>query len=295
MFYDVCQKTMGLLQMKAFQDRLRLVPLIGLTVSLSVIASGYNHSAFSVESGSRTALTGSVQENIYMQDDLYHGVVSEAANGLPIDGARILVPDAGIQTVSARDGSFVLPPLPSDPMIVNVLKPGFAPESLTLSAHASQNAPLHVRLREEHRVIVIDDRLRHLGDNSFSPNSAGAGKFRHASEGVVLAFQFHLNGLQPSSQPVLQIGSIIGLDTRQAHLLNQNNIPYTSSPMVVRLNGTEIAYLQINGDHQRIEIPPGKLATNGLNTLEIEAGYHTPGGVRIDYDDFELMNLQLEL
>lgn len=276
-------------------SRQRTLCSLGLAAVLSGIALELPVLAF--DAVTHETLTGNVQHDVYTytQAPHYQGTVMDATSGLPIPHAQVHVPQAGLQTMADAQGRFTLPALARDPMIVNVTKAGYAPESRTLQAHASFSEPFKIYLRDARRVLILDNQIRHLGDNSYSPHSAGVGQFRRRSEGVALAYRFSLNTEDLSRDPILQIGSIIGLDTRMAQALRQNNIPYASSPMIIRLNGEEIAALHINGDGQRVPLPAHKLRPRGENVLVIETGYHTPGGTRIDYDDFEYMNLQLEL
>jgi hypothetical protein len=145
-------------------------------------------------------------------------------------------------------------------------------------------------------MLLLDGELHHLGDNQYSPISAAAGQFKKDAEGAVFTCTFSLKGLSLDSDTLtLDIGSIIGLDTTMAHALHQSLAPHESSPIVIKVNGQKLAYISKNGEHQRIPIPKQNLNANGLNLLEIEAGYHVPNGTRVDYDDLELMNLILQL
>lgn len=237
-------------------------------------------------------LTGSVQTDAYLPAG--DGEVRHAGHGGPVSGARVSIPALGYQTTTDAEGRFDLPEtLPNRPVILSIAKPGFAPESRTLVG--TPDGRLRIQIREQVRMVIIDQQLRHLGDGRYAEASAGAGQFRGEVQGATLVFPFTLQN-QPVSGPItLTIGTVIGLDTPQAHAVSGNPLPYASSPTIVRLNGAEIAYLHHNGDGQRIPVPASRLNPRGVNYLEVEAGYHTPGGTRIDYDDLELMHLSLEL
>lgn len=252
--------------------------------------------AVSAEGQARPMLTGGIQKDAILPAPT--GTVTSSRTGLPISGAMVSIPDSGLYAQTGQDGTFDFPEggLGDKPVIINVTKPGYAPESRMLVAQAQHQGPLQIQIREQYQVLVIDDKLRHLGDNSYSPYSSGAGNFQKGSEGAVMTYSFVLKGRQPSSnKSILQIGTIIGMDTSEAHALKQSAVPFASTPVIIRLNGTEIGHLNVNGDHQRIQVATSQLNLNGINVLEIEAGYQIRKDTRIDYDDLEIMNVQLEL
>lgn len=222
------------------------------------------------------------------------GVIVQAGSHQPLSGVSVSVPALGFSTGSGADGRFELPQLPDKPTIVAFSHQGYAPLTATLDAD-SQRRPLRFELQALQNTVVIDDQIRHLGDNSYSPASAGAANFRRASEGPGFIRQFILPpGSQPGKAAVLQIGSVIGLDTLQAHALGQSAFHRASTPMQVRLNGRPVGEIAANGDQQRLMIPAGVL-TGGVNTVEVRTGYESPDGTSIDYDDMELMLLTLRL
>ena len=236
-----------------------------------------------------SAQTASVRESFPT------GMITDAESGQPLSGVTVWVPDWQYSTQTRPDGSFTLPARPvSKPLIVSVGKTGYAPASATLDGdRLSGSGPFQLSLqREAGHVVVLDNQIHHLGDGSYAPDSAGAARFEAASEGPVLTRQFRLhNGATPRD---LCIGSISGLDTMAAHTAGQSNFHRASSPMTVYLNGQPIGQIALNGDGERIPLPPNLLIGNGVNTIEIRTGYQTPNG-RIDYDDMELMMLTLEL
>ncbi len=241
-------------------------------------------------------LSGGVQQDVYLAPGSSSGFVVADDSGQPVGGATVSVPDLGIRTQTGPDGSFSFHGLPvGRRLILNVSKPGYRPENAILETDPSLNRPLRVAIEKSGGVLIIDDGLHHLGDNNYSPYSAAAGQFRKQAVGPVLVRRFRLNGMQPGPRPVLQVGVVMGLDTLQAHMAGQSNANAASSPVIVRLNGHDIAYITVNGLRQQIPVPPGLLRPHGDNLLEVKTGYHLPDGVRIDYDDMELMNLILIL
>lgn len=241
-------------------------------------------------------LNGGVTQEIYLAPGSSNGYVVAGSDHQPVHGATVSVPDLGIQTTTGVDGSFSFRGLPQGKrLIMNVSKVGFLPENAVLETDPSLNRPLEITLREVGATLIIDPNLHHLGDNSYSPYSAAAGQFRKQASGATLARRFRLSEIPQGSRPLLQIGVIMGLDTLQAHRAGQSSANAFSSPVKVRMNGYDIGYLTVNGLKQQVPIPPALLRPNGDNLLEVEAGHHRPDGVRIDYDDMELMNLILIL
>ena len=223
-------------------------------------------------------------------------MVRDTVTGQPLSGVTVWVPEWQTSTTTRDDGSFNLAGRPGGKsVIVSIQKPGYTPGSATLdSDRIGSGAPLQLGLlKGDSRTVVLDNNLRHLGDGSYAPNSAGASQFRGANTGPTLRRQFALHaGALPKT---LYIGSVVGLDTAMAQQAGQSHFHKTASPVSVLINGQLIGYVGLNGDGHRLQIPPQALVSNGLNTLEIQTGYQYPDGRRIDYDDIELMLLTLEL
>ena len=94
--------------------------------------------------------------------------------------------------------------------------------------------------------------------------------------------------------PIL-IGSIIGVDTKMAKSMGQNNISFAyASPPEIYINGNKIAEIQLNGDGQRFKIPNHLVKANQLNEITIKTGRNLMQNAYIDYDDIEFMNLYIE-
>ena len=224
---------------------------------------------------------------------LVAGQVRSMTSGMGLGEVQVSIPQIAFEETSNAKGDFRLPKLPDKPTIVRFAKPGFVPKTLTLDADwQADGRKLLVSLREIHNTIVLDQEIRHLGDNSFSPVSAGAQKFQRQAGSPKLVRQF----ITPEGNgPVyLEIGSVIGLDTQAAHTLGQSAFHRTSSPMTVKVNGQLLSNIGANGDAQRIVVPRQLLLAGNLNVLEIQTGYQVPDGTYIDYDDMELMLLTLE-
>ena len=78
--------------------------------------------------------------------------------------------------------------------------------------------------------------------------------------------------------------------------LGQNNLRNaSSSPMEIFINNEKIGELKINGDNQKIPIPPNLLRKMASNTLTIKTGMNKSTTTNTDYDDVELMNLFVDI
>jgi hypothetical protein len=252
------------------------------------------------QQNSPPVLQGNVREAVYSSPvkpvslspaSLPSGFVTQARDNQAMAGVSVQVPSMNYKTVTGKDGSFQLPPLSGKPVIAGFAKQGYVPQTVTLDQDSQ--TPLVISLRELHQTLVLDNEIRHLGDNSYSPVSAGAEKFRRSAEGVKLVRKFTLNH-PVTNQAWLEIGSVIGLDTAAAHQLGQSGFHRVSSPMLVKLNGKLVTEINANGDGLRIPVTPQMLNMQGANTLEIVTGYQMPDGAYVDYDDIELMLLTLD-
>ncbi len=235
-------------------------------------------------------LKGRVEQTAKPVSDKLQGQVIDAKTGQPLAGAQVSLPDQGFSMKTNANGEYEIPRFfGQKPVIMSVQKPGYFPFSVSISKDAPPK--FTIRLQKQAQGIVLDTQLRHLGDGSFSPFSSAAAEFRKPPDGPAMRYQFSLDGVALSNSPCLKIGSIIGLDTAMAHYLSGNHIGVNASPLLVKLNGNLIARVQVNGDDQKIMLPKDLLHLQGVNTLEIEAGFHYPEPGRIDYDDMEMMHL----
>ncbi len=233
-------------------------------------------------------------------ENAFEGLVVSAENGQALGEVRISIPAIGYQAYTGSDGRFELPPLPQTPVIVAFERRGYVPKSLTLNSARLAQAPKRVVLHQSRNTLVLDTEIRHLGDNSYSPASSGANRFRQGNtEGPVLRRQFSLQHLPisalSSNPAVLEIGSVIGLDTVAAHQQGQSRFHRASTPMQIRLNGQVIGLVETNGDALRFPVHPDLLNYQGVNTLEIATGVKISNENTPDYDDMELMLLTLKL
>ena len=137
--------------------------------------------------------------------------------------------------------------------------------------------------------------MHHLGDNSYSRLSANAGEFQEESAGPFYTQKFMLRNINIHKPAYLVIGSIIGIDTLMARTMGQNMNPNAySSPPEVYFNGNKIAEIQINGDGQKIKLPPSLIKKNRINEITIKTGRNLMQTSYVDYDDIEFMNLIIE-
>ena len=101
--------------------------------------------------------------------------------------------------------------------------------------------------------ISLDSDIMHLGDNSFSHNSANASDFRLKSVGPYYSKDFIMTANAKRSTNYLVIGSIVGLDTKLAKSMGQNRIRggAYSSPAEIYFNGRKIGELHVNGERAK--------------------------------------------
>lgn len=217
--------------------------------------------------------------------------VTESSN--PVSGAQVSIPSYDFSTITTSNGKFEIPKNFSPPYVLTVKKAGYEPFSLTVT---SLSKPLKIEIsKNSPNKLVIEDNTYHLGDNSFSENSANAGDFRTKSMGTSYTKPFSIKPIRANQKVFLKIGSIIGLDTKEARRLGQNSISFAySSPARVLLNSTPIAQLKINGDNQKIKLPNSLLLPNAKNTITIISGTNQQQSSYEDYDDFEFSNLIIE-
>jgi hypothetical protein len=222
--------------------------------------------------------------------------VTDAQTGKPIDFARITIPQENYRTYSDANGKFELKAIKIEqPTILNVEKEGYRPFSITITNNESLQNPMKIEIaKNEAADISIESKILHLGDDTFSKNSANASDFRLKSIGPYYSRDFIMTDNAKRSTNYLVIGSIVGLDTKLAKAMGQNHIKTAySSPTEVYFNGNLIGELQINGDNQRIKIPNSLIKANTANQITIKTGQNTMQSDHIDYDDIEIMNLSI--
>jgi len=221
--------------------------------------------------------------------------VVDSQNGMPVSSAKINIPAKNYQTTTDENGRFQLQADINAPTIMSIEKEGYRPFSLTMDKYA-MSKPIVIGIEKSTPAdIFIEQDLLHLGDNNFSETSANASEFRAFSKGPIYKKIFNIPQLKLAQSAYLIIGSVIGIDTKMAIDLGQSKVQTTySSPPEIFLNGSKIADLKINGDHQEIKLPANLIKTNN-NEIMIKTGQNVFQQNYVDYDDIELMNLSIEV
>ena len=218
---------------------------------------------------------------------------SKTGEGIP--HAKVAVPALKFVTITDDEGKFNLNAEIKAPAILSVQKDGYKPFSLTVSEMGKK--PLIIGIEKSTvKDIVVETDMIHLGDNSYSENSANAGDFTMKSAGANYTKDFTIPLLQNGQNAILIIGSIIGIDTLTARSAGQSHVRTAyASPPEIWCNGNKICEININGDNQQITIPKGILKQNGRNSITIRAGKNLMQTAYIDYDDIEFTNLSIEV
>ncbi len=221
--------------------------------------------------------------------------IIDKATGKGIGGAKITLPKQQYQTKTDRYGYFELDTAIDGTSIMSVQKEHYKPYTMTIDKK-TLSSPLVVGIEKSSGFdISIDSNMHHLGDGTFSELSANSGEFRSESAGPFFTKEFILKNINFSKPVYLVIGSIIGIDTLTARSMGQNKNPNSyASPPEVYFNGNKIAEIQINGDGQKIKIPPSLIKKNQRNEVTVKTGRNLMQTAYIDYDDIEFMNLLIE-
>ena len=180
-------------------------------------------------------------------------------------------------------------------LILTVKKDRYKPFSMTVN-EKTFDKPIEVSIEKSNaHDISIDSDMYHLGDGSYSDNSANAGEFHSSATGPFYTKKFNLRNINLKTPVYLVIGSIIGIDTLMARTMGQNRSPNAyASPPEVYFNGNKIAEIQINGDGQKIKLPANLIHRNGQNEVTIKTGRNLMQTSYVDYDDIEFMNIMIE-
>ena len=215
--------------------------------------------------------------------------------GVGVDGARVTLPKQRYSTYTDSNGYFELNTQIDGTSILSVEKKDYKPFSVTVTDQ-TLSKPIVVGIEKTNaNDLVVDSNMYHLGDNSYSDLSANAGEFRTASIGPFYTKRFILKNVKFDKPIFLVIGSIIGIDSAMARSIGQNRILTAySSPPEVYFNGNLISEIQINGDGQKIKIPPALIRKNQVNEVTIKTGQNLMQTSHVDFDDIELMNLFVE-
>ena len=255
-------------------------------------------------------------------DSAYSGQVIDQQTGQPLSNVEVAVPGAGIAVRTDAQGRFQLPQDVPNDQILTVRVENYLPYSQTTDQRPS--SPMQVQLERLNptTTLILESDVVRLGDNQYSQQSAAAGQFQLPAQGIELTRSFTLNR-SPSQPPVLQIGSLIGLDTAEAYRAGQSRIPSADmSPLEVIVNGTQVQTVALGGNAIRIPLPLS-VVRSGLNTVvlrtgrtrQVAQGGGVPvsipifggnlrvnvnvgggqGGSWVDHDDIQLANVVVEL
>ena len=210
--------------------------------------------------------------------------VIDARTKQGVDFAKITIPQKKFRTYTDGNGNFELQNIQiSQPTILNVEKEGYRPFSLTINNGESLNSPMKIELaKSEPADISLDTQILHLGDDSFSINSANASDFKLKSAGPYYSKDFIMTQNAKRSTNYLVIGSILGIDTKLAKSMGQ-----------IFFNGRKIGEIKVNGDGQRVKIPNSLIKAESPNQITIKTGQNMIPSDHIDYDDIEVLNLSI--
>jgi CarboxypepD_reg-like domain/Dockerin type I domain len=253
-------------------------------------------------------------------DSAYSGQVIDQKTGEPIPNVEIEVPEDGIKVKTDDFGRFSLPKSVGSQRILTARAQNYAPFSVTV---ARQEQKFDVQLKQlSSQLVVLTDQVHHLGDDRFSKDySANATQFRIPAQGSSFKKTFDIDRI-PDQDPVLRIGSLIGVDTPESVRAGQSRLllqaTFQGSPEAafrVYLNGNLAQRILLNGDGLEVPLPRWMLQ-QGANTIEIITAQAYGGGGQsilsvsgtsgiftisqggtgfVDYDDIEFANLVLEL
>lgn len=221
--------------------------------------------------------------------------VYDAYTNYPIPNAKVKIPSKNYITHTDEEGAFVLGTTINAPTIMSIEKAGYKPFSMTLNTN--EKAPIIVGIEKSTpNDIVVETSIIHLGDNSFSENSANASEFTLGADGAFYSKNFEFKTLNNFQNVILSIGSIIGIDTLEAQKMGQSRVRTSySSPPEIFCNGSKIAEIKINADNQKIDIPSALLFGKNILNITIKTGRNLTKRSDIDYDDIEFTNLLLEI
>ena len=235
-------------------------------------------------------ITGEVSKNTTKTNRIY-----DIENNLPLEGVIIKIPSKHYKTKTDKNGTFELNTQINSPAIMALEKNGYKPYSLTLGTNTNNTLNIGIE-KTTPKDIIIETDMIHIGDNSFSENSANASEFSLNSVGAFYSKDFSIKKIKPEEEVFVKIGSIIGIDTIEAQRMGQSHVKtaYSSSPELF-FNGNKIAEIKINGDNQKIKIPDGLIRLNQNNNITIKTGKNLYKQTDIDFDDIEFTNLLLEI
>jgi hypothetical protein len=222
-----------------------------------------------------------------------HSVVDKHT-GEPLAGAKISLPKHNYSTRTNSTGGFDLVQL-KDQALLSVEKDGYRMYCATIDGTTTLT-PMVLGVEKSNAAdIHLESDLIHLGDDSFSNNSANSGEFRAKSAGAFYTKSFRMGAETLARTNHLVIGSIVGIDTLMARSMGQNRIihSYASAPEVY-FNGNKIGEVHLNGDNQRIKLPNNLIRPDKMNEITLKAGKNLMQTAYVDYDDIEFMNLSVQ-
>lgn len=221
-------------------------------------------------------------------------VILDANTNLPVQNVKISMPQKNFTTYTDANGAFNLSAKVNSPTILAVEKEGYRPYSITVDKSVIDK-PIVISIEKSGADdIVVTSGWYHLGDNSFSTNSANCSEFHGEAQGNFYTKTFNIASTAMASKYILIIGSIIGIDSLMAQKMGQNRVKVAySSPPEIYLNGIKIANIELNGDGQRFELPNNLIRKGMDNELMIKTGRNMSQINHIDYDDIEFMNLSV--
>ena len=247
---------------------------------------------FSIIISAHAAVKGGIQKNEELKD---FNQIIDAKTGQGIPNAKVSAPALKFVTITDEDGRFDLNAKINAPTILSVQKDGYKPFSLTINELGKKPLIIGIEKNVQGNISIETDMI-HLGDNSYSMNSANASDFAAKAEGAFYSKDFTIPKLKSNETVKLTIGSIIGIDTLLAINSGQSNVKTTyASPPEIYCNGNKICELNINGDNQKINIPKAIIKQGQKNTVTIKAGKNLFQTAYIDYDDIEFTNISIEI
>ena len=221
-------------------------------------------------------------------------LILDAETNQPVEAVKISVPKKNFTTYTDENGRFTLSAKADSPMIMSIEKEGYRPYSITLDK-STNGKPIVVSIEKSMPGdIIINSGWQHLGDNSYSSNSANCADFHEKASGAFYSQNFQIPIDKVMSRYYLVIGSIIGIDSLMAQKMGQNKIKSSyATPPEIFLNGIKIANIELNGDAQRFELPKNLIRRGTDNEVTIKTGKNMASTSRIDYDDIEFINLSV--
>ncbi len=219
--------------------------------------------------------------------------IIDAKTKQSLSNAKVTIPELNYTTYSDENGIFKLNIDIKDKTVMFVEHEGYKVFSLTVDNNVMKN-PLKLGIEKSNPFdLQISEGIIHLGDNMYSTNSANSSDFKLNAASETYRQTFKMPVVSPSSDVIIKIGTIIGLDTKKAKDAGQNRISKAySSPMQVRVNGMKIGLIELNGDNIEIIVPKSVLKAE--NELAIETGKNLFQTQYLDYDDCELANIRIE-